>query len=128
MWEAILLKTIIPLVITAIFGWIGSELRKRNQLTEQNQIRNDGREALEAAVAKVQVEFVDLAKAAAADGKLSKAECDQAKDKAIDTALEIASGKASEYLLGLGWNLLGGIVETIVGKNKKANVTLHTEN
>ena len=119
MWETILLKTVIPLVLTAIFGWIGSELRKANRRDEEKQTRDKGREALEAAVAQVQVDFVELAKEAAADGKLSKSEKTDAKEKAIETAIRIASGEAGAYLFGLGADLIGGMIEAIVGKNKK---------
>ncbi len=119
MFEAILLKTIVPLVITALFGWIGAELRKANKREEEKQIKDTGKEALEIAVAQTQEEFVDFAKAAAEDGKLSRDEKRAAKKLAIDKAIEIAEGDAGRYLIDLSFGMIGGLIDLIVGKNKK---------
>lgn len=135
MWETILVKNVLPVVVMAVMAWVGkafSEWTKtQKELAEiqekdfeqaaDDRAKRQAYEALEAGVAKVQVDFVEAAKKAATDGKLTKDEIENAKRVALKTAVEIATGPALSILVDMAWNATSALIEKILGKNKKEN-------
>lgn len=114
----LLLSTILPVVVTAVFGFVTKVLvdwngREKTKETERQVIT-----ALNVGVSKAQNDFVVWAKRSSADGKLSKDERRQAQEIAVKTAIEVASGPASSLLVKMGFDAAVGIVDSIIGKKK----------
>lgn len=136
MWETIL-ATVIVAVITAVMGVIGKAVNdwsaRQKQLAEdghqrqeQDRLHNvkiEAIDAIEIGVAKAQQEIVDSARAAVADGKLTKDELrdelKKAEAIARKTALEIATGPAADYLEKLTADAIGGLIDLVLGRNKE---------
>lgn len=127
MWETVL-TTLLVGVVTTVLGIIGKVIsdwskreKKKAEVIEGLEAKVGAYEAIEIGVKKAQVEFVDLIKEASKDGKLSEAEIGKAKALAIETATEVATGPAAEYLVKLSGDAVIGIIEWILGKKKAEN-------
>lgn len=75
--------------------------------------------ALEAGVQKTADEFVNDAKAKLKDGKLTKAEIKEARERAYRSALENAKGPAYILLKTWGVDRVNALITKIVNKNKE---------
>ncbi len=128
MWETILTSIILS-AATAILGgilkgvqaWVAIEKQKA-ELQADTQAKVDAYQALEVGVAETQKEFVELAKKVAEDGKLTKDEIKQAQQLAKQKALQVATGPAVSILLGMASEMVFGLIDVIVGKNKVAKM------
>ncbi len=132
MWTQIL-ATVVSLAVTAVLGIVGKVIQgwsKREkvkaEMGEAYTIRQEAIEAIEVGVARAQQQIVDSAKALAASGDITsdklKDELKKAEKLAINTALEIATGPAAEYLTKLATdtvgNAIGGLIDLVLGNRK----------
>lgn len=128
-----ILATVVALVVSAVVGVIGKAVndwskRKKVETKEVGQYvaRREAIEAIEVGVARAQQQIVDSAKALAASGDITsdklKDELKKAEKLAINTALEIATGPAAEYLTKLATdtvgNAIGGLIDLVLGNRK----------
>lgn len=86
-----------------------------------NEILKEALEALQAGVAHSDDTFVEWAKKAKEDGKLTKEEREEALKIAKNKALELAKGPALDLLKRQGAAILNMWIKKIVEKNKNAN-------
>jgi len=124
-----LIGTLLGSVAVAIIGWIAASINKwANAQKEKTAVEQADLawkqvvSAIEIGVAKTEKDFVELAKSAAKDGKLSKDERQQAEEIAKKNALEvaiIAAPAAAQLLLKLSADAISGIIKAVLGKNKK---------
>jgi predicted RNA binding protein with dsRBD fold (UPF0201 family) len=82
-------------------------------------IENEAIDALRDGIAQTGDEFVAFRKRAAADGKLTEEEREEAKQLAISNALAMAKGPAYKLLVSWGMPKLQGLVARIVQGDKK---------
>ncbi len=124
-----ILATIVVAFVTAVMGIITkavvdwSAREKAKAETQKESLgQYDAIRAIEVGVAKAQQQIVDSAKAAAADGKITKeelkSELKHAENVARNTALEIATGPALEFLTQLTVDSVGGLIDLVLQRNK----------
>ena len=118
MWETILIQAILPAVIAIIGGWIAKGLAGMAKQQKDKNAREGAEMAVEIAIGKMQP-LADQFKEAAADGKLTKVEKESLKRRAIHTAMDIATGPAGEFIIKLGFDAVGGLIEAVLKKTKK---------
>jgi hypothetical protein len=116
MWETIFSSegfwSVVSLVLTTLVGLLWTWLRKKGLETEAV-------DTLRTAVAKVQDEYVTFLKRAAEDGKLTEEERAEARNLAVEKALELAKGPVLKILLAWGKPKLEGLVARIVQGDKE---------
>jgi len=89
----------------------------------QNETLKAALEALQAGVAHSEDTYVEWAKRAKQDGKLSKEETAEARQIALNKAMEIAKGPALTFLKSSGSALLNMWIKKIVEKGKNDKPT-----
>lgn len=99
--------------ISSFFSWVKTKAGQ----TEAEQKAVD---ALSVGVTEAYNKFVKIAKDASADGKLTEKEKQEARDFAIATAKQIATGPAKDLLFAWGKPKLENIVQQLVAKMKGA--------
>ena len=119
MWEALAIKTLVPIVAAWLIGQIANMFR--GWLTEhKDKISDDAYEALEAGVANAEEDFVLAAKEAGKDGKLNKADRKKAEKLALKYALKTISNKAvMNFLLTMTAGAVSAWVKKILATMKK---------
>jgi len=124
MWETVLTNVLIA-VATAVVGVIGKAVtdwskreKEKAELNKEAQAKVDAIEAIKIGVAKTQTDFVEDIKRASTDGKLSRDEIEQARDKAAKTALETVTGPAMDWLNQLTTNAFNGLIDKVVQDRK----------
>lgn len=121
-WELIFTSeafwSLVALGLTALFGFLFKLLKK----VLDRQGEQEAVDVLRDAVAATQDEFVIFAKRAAADGKLSDKERQEAKELAIKKAKSMATGPALKVIQAWGEERLSGLIQRIVTGNKKNDV------
>ena len=103
---------LVGLALTWLIGHVYNWLRKQG-------IENEAIDALRDGIAQTGDEFVAFSKRAAADGKLTEEEREEAKQLAISNALAMAKGPAYKLLVSWGMPKLQGLVARIVQGDKK---------
>jgi len=115
-WETLALSEAVwglaGLAVTWFFGWGYSWLRKQG-------IEDSAIDTLRDAVAQTGDEFVAFRKRAAADGKLTKEEREEAKHLAVGNALAMAKGPVYKLLVSWGTPKLQALIARIVQGEKK---------
>ena len=110
-------------VASAVMGIIGKAVQDWSSRKKEQSVKHEGIEALRVGIAKAQQEFVDGAKALAAKDNISKedfkAALKNAETLAKQTALRLATGPAGEWLVEIGTEAVGGLIDWILAGNKK---------
>lgn len=118
--------TAVTVIGKAIKDLLAAQKKKAEEQTN-NEVLTEALTTLEAGVAKTEKEFVELAKAASADGKLTKREMRQAEDIAKKNAIEIASQiapAAANLLVQVSSSVISGLIKLVLGKQKKAKTNV----
>lgn len=118
MWQTILIQVILPAVVTVIGGWLAKSFSDLAKQQKDKNTREGAQMIAEIAAGKMQP-LADELKAAASDGKLTKKEREQLKRNASHAAMEMATGPVGEFLVKLGFEAVGGLIEVVLGKRKK---------
>ena len=126
--EAIIAQ-VLSITIVAAIGWIAASVSRwakaqkgKADAEKADIVWGQALDALDAGVAKAEKDFVELAKAASADGKLSKDEKKQAEEIAKRNALEVAIGlapAAAQLLLKLSAEAISALIKGILSREKK---------
>jgi hypothetical protein len=115
MWETILTLEAfwgtVAVVLTLLSGLVLKQLRKVG-------LEKEAIDSLRSGVAQAQEKLVTFAKRAAADGKLSADERQQARDLAIQEAIELAKGPVRDVLTEWTKSKLEALVGRIVRGNQ----------
>ena len=109
------LLTALTALFVALLTWLAKKISDKANLKEAEK---EGLLALTEGIVEIQRTYVDAVKVASADGKLTAAEMQQAKDAAIDQALIVAKGSGKDFLVALSRERLGALVEMILAKLK----------
>lgn len=124
MWSQIL-AGVLTVVVPAFLGLIGKVIadwskrqKEKDEVVAEIVAKNEAISAIEIGIAKVQDDFVDAAKAAAKDGKLSKSEIQDAGTQLFNNAVMIATPAAAEYLRKISATAFDGITKWILGEKK----------
>lgn len=117
-WVPILgtILTVISLAVTYGLKKFASYIVNRLKASDAEK---EAIQCLLQGMAKAQDEVVRSAKLAAADGKLTKKEVEQAKAVAIANALEVAKGPAKDVLIKMGSERLGSLIKQLLAKFAK---------
>lgn len=118
MWQTILIQAILPLAVTVIGGWIAKGLSDMAKRQKEKNDREGAEMIAEIAIGKMQP-LADELKAAAADGKLTKIEKEKLKRGATNAAVDMATGPAGEFVVKMGFEAVGGLIEAILNRRKK---------
>ena len=104
--------SLLGLALTWFFGWGYSWLRKQG-------IEASAIDTLRDAVSQTGDEFVAFRKRAAADGKLTVEEREEAKHLAVGNALSMAKGPVYKLLVSWGTPKMQALIARIVQGEKK---------
>lgn len=112
----------LPLIIQGVFALLGILLtwalgKGLRRIAAEKDVQG-ALDALRQGIALAQDDFVEWAKRAKEDGTLSKEECEIARQKAFEHAVQIANGKSLELLKNWSWQQISGYINRIVQTNK----------
>jgi len=118
-WWVPMLGTIATVLGSVIVYLIRKLINKAIAKMDMCEAEKEAVQAILAGMAKAQNDVVREAKAAAADGKLTKDEIASARSVAIDHAKEIAKGPAKDLLMSWGKDRLDSLIKQLLAKFKK---------
>jgi len=111
---------ILGTILTLLAGVVTYALKKlADKLMEKIKATDAEKEAIQClleGMAIAQESIVRSAKAASADGKLTKDEIAAAKKVAIEHALVVAKGPAKDVLLAMGQERMGSVIKQLLAK------------
>ncbi len=125
MWEVIVTDILVGLGIAilgvftkAFSSWVG--IQKETREENKERIANfDAWEALSKGVKVTQDTYVDSIKKSSQDGRLTKDEIENANKKAVESAVSLASGPATEIIVGMAADTIKNIIDSLLADNKK---------
>ena len=107
----VLVLALLGLGFRSIAKWVAKKIEFGEAEKEAYQLILEG-------MAKAQEDLVRYAKAAAADGKLTKEEIKEAQRIAYDHALAVAKGPAKDILIAWGKDRVVSIIKQLLAKLK----------
>ncbi len=123
-WETLLTNLLIG-VATAVVAALGKAINDWNtrqkeaaELAKEWSAKDDAAEVLTNAIAQTGVDFVQDLKIAVADGRLSKNDIKEARDKAYVTAMNNAVGPALTWLKEHTKDAIEAMIDGIVQRGK----------
>lgn len=121
-WWVPMLGTIATVLGSLVVYFIRKLINRAVAKMDLCDAEKEAVQAVLAGMAKAQNEVVRDAKAAAADGKLTKDEIAHARRVAIDHAKEVAVGPAKDLLMSWGADRMDSLIKQLLAKFKKPKV------
>ncbi len=119
-WWVPMLGTIAAVIGSVVVYLFRKLINKAIAKMDLDEAEKEAVQAVLAGMAKAQNEIVHEAKIAAADGKLTKVERENAQRLAVDHAKEIAKGPAKDLLMSWGKDRLDSLIKQLLAKFKKS--------
>lgn len=120
-WEGLFMQIlpglmqILGTILLALLGWLTTKILL---WMKQNKVAAEVFAALQAGVVFAQEQFVDFAKQAAEDGKLTRDERVRAREMAVDFAKSIATDAAKRAIAQMQAGSLDAMIADIVAQVK----------
>jgi len=118
-WWVPVVVSLLPVLGALLLGLLKHYAGKLMERIKASDAEKEAIQCLLEGMAKTQEEFVRETKKAAADGKLSKTEIEQAKKMAIAHAITVAKGPALDVLKAMGTERLGSLIKQLLAKMSK---------
>lgn len=116
MTEAIILKVVLTF-IPAVIGWIANGLKNAADKKKESAAKTAAQKAVDLSVMAV-MDLTDTFRKRTEDGTLTKEDKIVLKQSAIAKAIDLASGDAGTYLVKIGADAIGDLVEASLAKLK----------
>ncbi len=102
-----------------VLGVLAKSFSSWVSMQKEKSKANDVWDALNKGVKLTKSAYVDKIKKSSKDGKLTNTEIANAKKKALDTAISLATNSANKIISKTASNVLDEMIESLLNDNKK---------